>query len=282
MEKKMFSPFSKNCLLGLLALITLSTTSTSLMASDCCNPCDSGRLYIGGFGGGLYSNSSSIHQMGTVFFPDLQDGPLAVNAKGHTKKTSTGFGGVQIGYEWANNACSDWSISTAAELEAYWFSHKRKGHLINEVSTDRLLEHDFHDSFHVDSGVYLANAVFSLNNDCFASFTPYVGVGIGATRLSFKNANSLQVSPPEEGINHFNSRRNDSSWAFAAQAKVGLRYNFCECFHIFGEYRYLYVDSSNYIFGSTNYSTHAPTSPWNVKVQNTQYNAFVFGIQYDL
>jgi opacity protein-like surface antigen len=134
----------------------------------------------------------------------------------------------------------------------------------------------------MNAGVYLANAVFSLNTPCFGRFSPYVGVGIGATRLSIRNAKSLQVAPPERGINHFNSRRSDSSWAFAAQAKVGLRYSVCRSLHIFGEYRYLYVDSSNYILGSTVYPTHAPTSPWNVKVQNTHYNAFVFGIQYDL
>jgi opacity protein-like surface antigen len=285
METKMFSSFSKSRLLGLLALLTLSTVSAPASAWDSCDPCDpcnSGRLYIGGFGGGLYSNSSSVHQLGTAYFLEELGGPLAVLGKGKFKKESTGFGGVQVGYEFANDSCCDWSVSTAAELEAYWFSHSRKANLHNNLSESRLAEHDFHDSFKVNSGVYLANAVFSLNSRCYSSFTPYVGVGIGATRLSFKNASSFQVNPPEEGVNHFNSLRNDSSWAFAAQAKVGLRYNFCESFHIFGEYRYLYVDSSNYIFGSTDYEGHVPTSPWNVKVNNTQYNAFVFGLQYDL
>lgn len=283
----MFSSFSKSRVWGLLALLTLSTMSAPASAWDCCNPCDpcnSGRLYIGGFGGGLYSNSSSVHQLGTAYFPQTEvgGGPLAVLGKGKFKKESTGFGGVQVGYEFANNSCCDWSISTAAELEAFWFSHNRKANLHNNLSESRLEEHDFRDSFKVNSGVYLANAVFSLKSSCLCSFTPYVGVGIGATRLSFKSASSLQVNPVEPDVNHFNSLRNDTSWAFAAQAKVGLRYDFCESFHIFGEYRYLYVDSSNYIFGSTDAPGHVPTSPWNVKANNTQYNAFVFGLQYDL
>lgn len=283
----MLSSFSKRSLLGLLSLLTLSTSS--LVAWDSCNPCNpcnpcnEGRLYIGGFGGGLYSaNSSSIHQLGTAYFAEEFGGPLAVLGKGRLKKNSSGFGGVQVGYEFANNSCCDWSLSTGAELEAFWYSHTRKANLHNYLSESRLDEHDFRDSFKVNHGVYLANVIFSLNSRCYSSFTPYVGVGIGATRLSFKSASSYQVNPPEEGVNHFNSLRNDSAWAFAAQAKVGLRYNFCESFHIFGEYRYLYVDSSNYLFGSTDYEGHVPTSPWNVKVNNSQYNAFVFGLQYDL
>jgi opacity protein-like surface antigen len=124
--------------------------------------------------------------------------------------------------------------------------------------------------------------VLSINNNCLCGFFPYVGGGIGAVRISLHNADSFQVLPVEAGINHFNSDRNDSSWTFAAQAKVGLRYKLCRLFHIFGEYRYLYVDTSHFIFGATNYLTHVPTSPWNVKMNNFHYNAFAFGIQFDL
>lgn len=289
MEKKMFSLLKNSRLLALLALMSFSTINSSLVAWDYCNTsncCDSSacsRTYIGGFGGGLYSNSSKITQMGTAFFEEAVGGPLAVFAEGDTKKTSSGFGGVQIGYEWSrNNGCSNWNIATAIELEAFWYCHDKKGHLINNTDPDRLPEHDFEDSFHMNSGVYLGNIVLSLNNSCWYGFTPYIGGGIGATRISIKNADSLQVSPVEADINHFNSRQSDSTWAFAAQAKVGLRFNFCESFHVFGEYRYLFVDSSNFILGSTVYPNHAPTSPWNVNVKNIQYNAFAVGIQYDL
>lgn len=279
----MLNLFSKSRLSGLLTLLSLSA-APSLMAWDCCDPCACNRFYIGGFGGGTYSDSTRMSQMGTAFFTEAEGGPLAVLAQGRTKSTSSGFGGVQLGYEWSqcplNIGCSDWTISPAAEVEAYFFSNKKKGHLINP--TDRLPEHDFSDSFNMNMGVYLANIVFSLNNSCLCGFTPYVGGGVGATRISMSNAKSLQVSPVEAGVNHFNSKRNDSSWAFAAQIKTGLRYKICESFHIFGEYRFLYVDSSNYIFGSTVYPTHAPTSPWNVKVKNIHYNSFAIGFQYDL
>lgn len=283
----MFSP--KSYLLALSALLSFNTMNSSLMAwEECCDPCadtcESNRMYIGAFGGGLYSNASKMYQMGTAFFAEDVGGPLAVYARGHTKKTQSGFGGVQIGYEWSkcpiNIGCAGWSITPAAEAEAYWYKHSKKGHLMND--THRLPEHDFKDTFHMSSGVYIANAVFILNNSCLGSFSPYVGGGIGATRLSIRDAKSKQVQPRERGINHFNSKPGDSTWAFAAQAKAGVRYNICDSLHVFGEYRYLFIDASNYVLGSTVYSNHAATSPWNVKVKDIHYNAFVFGVQYDL
>lgn len=279
----MVNLFSRH-LLALLALLSLNIMNSSLIAGEYGSSSDSNRIYVGAFGGGLYSNSTKMYQMGTAFFTEAEGGPLAVYAQGPTDETSSGFGGAQIGYEWSkgpcNIRCSDWSLDPAVELEAFWYSHTKEGHLMNP--TERLPEHDFLDSFNMNMGVYLINAVLSLNHSCFGAFSPYIGGGVGTTRISIRNATSLQTAPIEAGINHFNSEQRDSAWAFAAQVKAGLRYNFCKSFHIFGEYRYLFVDASNYIFGSTVYPNHVPTSPWNVKVQNIHYNAFVFGLQYDL
>lgn len=281
----MFSLFNKSRL-ALLSALVLSTMGTLTAWDDCgCEPCNCNRFYIGAFGGGIYSNSTHISQMGTALFSEIPPGlgPLAVEARGHSKSTSSGFGGVQLGYEWSDcpdACCSNWVFAPAGEIEAFWFSQTKKGHLFNRTDTDRIPEHDFLDTFHLNSGVYLVNAIFSVNN-CWG-LSPYIGVGVGATRLSIHKADSLQVSPEEPGVNHFNSDRKDSTWTFAAQAKAGLRYTICKSFHIFGEYRYLYVDTSHYVFGSTVYPDHAHTTPWNVKIKDIQYNAFAFGIQVDL
>jgi len=276
----MFNVFNKSRLAALIAFVSLSVMNLSLMACECYEP-SCNRLYISGFGGGIYSNSSRVSQFGTAFFPEDRLGPLSVIAEGHLNKTSTGFGGVGVGYEWSKPFCSGWSLATAGELEAFFFEDKKKGHLINHT-VNGLPEHNFFDTFHMNSSVILANIVFSLKSDSLFGFSPYVGGGIGATRISLNRADSLQTEPLEANINHFNSRRNDSSWAFAAQAKAGLRYKFCQRFHIFAEYRYLYVDTSNYIFGATNYTTHVPTSEWNVRVRDANYNAFAIGVQFDL
>jgi len=281
----MFKLFNKGRLAALFALVALSAMSSPLMASwECCDPCEppsDNRFYIGAFGGGIYSNSNRISQYGTAFFEEAVFGPLPIIAEGRLSKTSAGFGGGQIGFEFSKPGCSCWSLAPAGELEAYFFKHKKNGHLINRTVVG-LPEHDFSDSFHMNSTVILANAVLSIKTDTLFGISPYVGGGLGAARISLYKADSLQVDPLEEGINHFNSDRDDSSWAFAAQAKAGLRYNFCRLFHVFVEYRYLYVDSSNYIFGATNYPTHVPTSPWNVKLKSTHFNAFAAGVQFDL
>lgn len=274
----------------LFALASLSTMSSSLAAWECCDQpswecCEqpsSSRLYIGAFGGGLYSNRSRVNQYGTAFFSEVTSiGPLSIIGEGRLNRTSTGFGGVQLGYECSRPVCSGWSLAPAGELEAFFFNHKKRGHLINHTVRG-LPEHDFLDTFHMSSSVILANLVLAMNSDCLCGFSPYIGGGIGAARVSLHNADSLQVAPVELGVNHFNSNRSDSSWTFAAQAKAGLRYNFCEMFHVFAEYRYLFVDTNHYVFGATNYLTHVPTSAWNVRVKNTNYNAWVVGIQLDL
>lgn len=280
----MIQLFSKNHLLALLALLSVNTISSSLTADDCCYSPKCNRFYIGAFGGENYSNKTRLSQQGTAFFFEEFGGALAVYAQGNARKTSTGFGGAQIGYELLQNpwnlGCSDWNITPAAEIEAFFYSHTKKGDLINP--TDRLDEHDFRNSFPMDVGVYLVNGIFSINSCCLGSFTPYIGGGIGAANLSIHKAKSFQIDPPEPGVNHFNSKRHDSDWAFAAQAKTGVRFNFCERFHIFAEYRFLFVDSSSYIFGSTVSPGHAVTSPWNVDVKNMYYNSFAVGIQFDL
>lgn len=279
----MFNLFSKNGLAVLCALVSLSAMPSSLVAWDeCCEQPSCNRFYIGAFGGGIYSNNNKVSQYGTAFFSEITAlGPLSVIGEGRLNKTSTGYGGAQIGYEWSKPSCSRWSLATAGELEVLFFKHKKKGHLINQT-VNGLPEHDFLDTFHMNSNVILANAVLSINSDCLFGFSPYVGGGIGAARVSLHKSDSLQIEPLEAGVNHFNSKRDDSTWAFAAQAKAGLRYNFCQRFHIFAEYRYLYIDAANYILGATNYTTHVPTTPWNVKVKNVQYNAFAIGFQFDL
>lgn len=277
----MFSLLRKSCLAAVFALVSLSSLECSLPVWDCCEAPSAGRCYIGGFGGGIYSNSSRMDQYGTAFFPEAVLGPLPVIAEGNLKKTSSGFGGVQLGYEWSKPICAGWSLAPAGELEAFFFKHKKKGNLINQTVIG-LDEHNFSDSFRANSTVIMANLVLSIKNDCLFGLSPYVGGGIGAARVSLRKADSFQVEPVEDGINHFNSNRNDSSWAFAAQAKAGLRYNFCQMFHIFAEYRYLYIDTNKYVFGATNYLTHVPTSPWNVRVKNTHFNAFTVGVQFDL
>lgn len=274
----MFKLSKKSYLSVVFALLTCSAG-----ANECC--CN--RLYIGAFGGELFSSSTSMRQTGTAFFLEAAGGALAVDARGDTNSTSPGFGGVQLGYEWTQSPFylrnTNWSVTPGIEGEAFFYRESRKGDLINIAQT-RLDEHDFQDSFNVNAGVYVGNALFTLNNCFFGRFAPYVGIGIGAAHLSASDADSTQVSPPEVGVNHFNSKRNGSDWTFAVQAKAGVKYRFSERFRFFAEYRFLSIDPSTYTFGSTVYATppHAATSQWDVNLGRISYNGFTLGIQFDI
>lgn len=246
----------------------------------CCNPCGCNGFYIGGFGGVVVpGNHTHITQMGTAFFTEAQGGPLAVDARGNSNIKTSGIWGLQVGYEWNR---SSGCISPAIELEGLFFNNQKAGTVTNQLSTNRLDAHDFNDSFSVHSNVYLLNGVFTFNNYCWGGITPYFGAGIGLAKVTIRNALSTQTAPTEvSDFNHFNSKGNDSSWTLAGQLKAGLRYHLCGGLRLFGEYRLAYLDTSRFILGSTAYPNHAPTSPWNVDLKGTYYNAFVLGLQYE-
>lgn len=234
-------------------------------------------IYFGGFGGWGYLNKDSVTQTGTAFFSDENGGPLYVEAKGHSNSNSFGFGGLHIGYEWLPDVASKRKFIPAVELEGYYTAFTRKANLDNQ--TDRLDFHLFTDTFPMRIGTLLANALLSYDSSCIV---PYIGIGIGTGILSIHNAYSKQTDPLEEGINHFNSDTKALSWVFATQAKAGLRYVLAKYCRLFAEYRFLYLCSSDYSFGSTQYPTHVRTSRWKVDFSGMCQNMFAIGLDFTL
>ncbi len=228
--------------------------------------------YVGIFGGWGSGGSSTATQLGTAFIPEAAGGPLAVNATGQTNTSSFGFAGAQIGYEWSYGS----RLLPALEIEGLYLPRTQQ-HATLENPTTRLPEHTFDDTFPTRTAVVLANAVVGFRTP-YQSVTPYIGGGIGAAHISIDGASSTQINPPEAGINHFNSDPNSSAWAFAAQAKAGVRVALGSNAYVFGEYRYLYVGSADQIFGPTVYPTHVPTTAWTVRFGDTSYNLVDFGV----
>ncbi|TAL62280.1 MAG: hypothetical protein EPN84_06750, partial [Legionella sp.] len=150
----------------------------------------------------------------------------------------------------------------------------------NDTSS-RLSEHDFALTYGANTGVFLVNAVLNANNSMFQKFRPYVGVGIGSAVISISDAFSLQVNPLEAGVNHF-STTDDKAATFAAQPKIGFRYDVNPNLNIFAEYRFLYIAPSNFIFGSTIAPGHAATSAWHLDIPSQIYNMGTVGIDFDL
>lgn len=275
----MLNKFKNYTLAGFLFLMTLCSNAQGNEFDQChqsgCQP-----FYVGVFGGLGRSGSSHVSQKGIAFFSP----PLDVDAEGSARRASAALGGIQIGYQLRQmqiKSCG-WCITPAIELEASYLKrrHNKTGDLIN--ITDRLPEHDFIDTLPMHSGVFLINGILAFNIPSLKCVQPYIGAGLGTTKTWIRGADSEQVSPVEVGVNHFNSRTNDSDWAFAAQAKVGVRFNLSCNWRLFAEYRFLHQSSTNYTFGDTQYPTHVPTTDWKLHFDSMNYNLAVVGIQYSL
>lgn len=243
-----------------------------------------GHVYAAVFGGGGTAQSSSLSVMGTAFFTEAIGGPLAVNAFGQSNTRSTGVIGAHVGYEWAEKTlgASQWHFSPATELEGYYLGKRTiAGNDVNNDTT-RLVEHNFFTSYPTRTGVFLINGVMNIHHSNLEKVHPYVGIGLGTAIMSISGASSIQTSPIEPGINHYNSDANALTSGFAAQPKVGVSFNITKQSLVFVEYRFLYITPTDYTFGSTMYTDHAPTSPWNVKIGAQRYSLGTVGLQYDL
>lgn len=271
--------------LGLSSSICLLALSIPAFASAATADVTAQRnnVYVGIFGGGGSSNDFNGSQFGTAFILEAGGGPLAVNAFGNVKGESSAFYGAQLGYkaqEIPLNASSRWSLEPAAELEGFSMSDSTfKGSLINDTS--RIPEHDFEVSYPMSRNIFLANAVLGFNNPCVIVH-PYIGLGIGSAVVRITNADATQISPPEVGVNHYNASTNANDTTFAGQIKLGLSYDFNSYVSVFADYRWLYVGSTGYTFGSTISPGHVETSAWRVNLDAQKYNMGDVGIRVSM
>jgi opacity protein-like surface antigen len=262
---------SKQSCNGLVGLVLLGLSCSTALAQD--NGAGGRGVYVSAFGGGGSAVIDRMAQLGTVFLIEAQGGPLSVNATGRPANSGAWFGGAQAGYEWTYGS----RLLPAIEIEGFYLANTRRARLENPHV--RLEEHTFDVTLPMSTAVVLANVVLSFPT-AYRSVTPYIGAGIGAARVSINGANSTQINPPEAGINHFNSGPDSSAWSFAAQAKAGVRFALGSNAYVFGEYRYLLVGSTNQLFGSTDDPTHAPTSPWTVRLGDTSHHLAAGGIGF--
>jgi opacity protein-like surface antigen len=263
-------------------------SATSLLALICSNaagqdldwPASRG-FYVGVFGGGGGSSNVNVTQSGYALYPTGGPpdglGPLYVNAPGTTSSKGAGLVGVQIGQEWPGWSVggNGWGLLPAFEFEAYYLGDTQEGHLVNP--TARLPEHEFVVSLPMNTGVFLANAVISLQTP-LRRIHPYLGAGVGTSYVSIDGADSTQIKFPEPGVNHFNSGPDSSRWSFAVQAKAGVRFDLTERIWLFSEYRFQNIRFSDYTFGATVYPNHIATTDWNVHVGSISRHLAVGGV----
>ena len=145
--------------------------------------------------------------------------------------------------------------------------------------TDRLDEHTFDNTFSIHNSVFLASMVLSFPT-LHPGMTPYIGGGIGGARVSVDGANSLQTNPMEAGINHFNSNPDSSVWTFAAQAKAGVRVALGRNAYAFGSIA-ICTSAPAIRFSGRPDPTHAPTTAWTVRFDDTSYHLATAGIGFN-
>lgn len=238
-------------------------------------------FYVGIFGGVSSSNKFNVSQYGTAYYIEADGGPLAVNAFGNANSETSAFYGAQLGYHAPTIQLSpQWTLTPAAELEGFAISNNTfNASLVND--SDRLAVHAFNTSYPISENVFLANAVFNFNYPRFV-VQPYVGLGIGAAVLRIAGADATQIAPPEAGVNHYNANPSDSTSTFAGQFKLGVNYDINQYFSIFGEYRYLYLASTGFVFGSTVYAAHPATSSWQVNFDAQKFNMLDVGLRVNI
>lgn len=266
--------------LGILSLALFS--GESIAAKHCPRPCSLSvapmGFYVGLFGGGGRLTNTNASQRGTAFYSESSDvgGPLAVDSNGHVDSNFRGFGGAHFGYAWKNMAC----VTPAIELEGFYFRNDVKG--ILDSPHTALPEHTFDNTFPMSTTVFLINSVFSFNAFPCIPLRPYVGAGIGGALLSVSGADSFQLNPVEPNVNHFSTESGASENVFAGQIKAGLTYALTNYCNLFAEYRFLYLGSSKFNFGSTVFPGHVPTAPWNVNIDGMHYNLGAVGIEFNI
>lgn len=257
-----------------LFILTLATSAFADPAPA------SNKIYAGVFGGAGWSSNFYGNQHGTVFFLEANGGPLAVNAYGLLKNKSTYFVGAQLGYQ-ANEIClysSSLSVTPAIELEGYGMNERTFSGRFSNNNYLRTAEHDFDVSYPMSRNVFLVNAVLNFNSDELLVH-PYIGFGLGNGIVTIANANSTQTNPSEPGVNHYNTQSSDTNSTFAGQIKLGLSYDIIPCLSVFAEYRWLYLANTHFVFGSTLYPNHAPTSNWEVNLNSQRYHLGDIGVR---
>ena len=232
-------------------LALAAATSLSLVdVSSAADVSDSTGMYVGAFGGVGLLDETSMRQVGTVItpfiFPDIN-----VDARGSADSVVAPIAGVQLGYEFSqwDVSASGWRVGMAAEIEGLYLGAEPKGVL--DIDPQALGTH------------YVT--------------LPGIGAGYGAVFINGSNS----TNPSEPGINHFNSEPDASSGGLALQAKIGIRAAVTSNWSVFTEYRHVYIASTDYTFGQTDYpGEHLPTTKWNVDLGQQNYNLWVSGLSY--
>jgi hypothetical protein len=152
--------------------------------------------------------------------------------------------------------------------------------------------HVFENNFNLRS--YTTNIEASIQKEIAEGTSIYTTIGCGVSFLDLKNATSMQTSPASTppgfettddldggAVNHFNGGNHAGDLTFNTTAKIGLSHDLKNNLVLLLEGQSQFIGKGDFIFGSTQYSDHAPTNHWRMtKAANNCYT-MTLGLRFN-
>lgn len=271
--------------------------------------------YVTPYGGVLLQNSAEVSQFGTAhkrgnYNAFDTDFDLQVNVKGESKRSLGSTYGLTYGSVW-NDEGRKWN--PGFEVDLFYTHASHESSLANEDAEevtnvsgpngDSVLvfveehyaagHHTFSNSMTQASWNAALNLTLTYN---LSSSISVVGAcGVGFTAITLAEAESLQSSPAPtdpgfetttdnggDVVNHFNSVPQAADNSLFGQLRLGANVQLAQNLALRFDARALFVGTSEFNFGSTRYTDHAPTDNWMYTIDRGVAQSIAVGLCYTL
>jgi hypothetical protein len=275
----------------------------------------SAQTYILPYGGIALPGVSNVQQTGTAHKRGINnefdtDFDLHVKVTGESKNT--------VGYTYGFTHGSVWTksgrkLNPGYEIDIFHNSASHKSTLSNPNTEEvtilsgsnanavyALVEEHYGAGHHKFSNTMTMNSWnaatnLTLSYDFSTNFSVNGGLGIGFSAVKLREAQSFQSSPApavpgyettnDNGggiVNHFNSQPNASNSLMFSQLRLGTKIQLVNKVSLRFDARGMYSGESNFVFGSTKYSDHAPTDNWTYTIDQSLIYIITLGLSVDI
>lgn len=251
--------------------------------------------YISPYAGLIFQGSLETEQIGVAhkrgdFNAFDTDFDLLVDVKGNSKN-ATGYAfGLTYGSIWKKN---DRKWNPGLEFDLFYTNSDHKSELanpsteevvnmngVNQDSVIEFVEEHYGAGHHTFSNTMtIATWNAAVNLTLAYSISPKVsinsGLGLGFSAMTLGNAESRQTGPAPANpgyettndngggpVNHFNNQTKASSNLMFVQFRLGTKIQLNRKVALSIDARGIYRGESEFTFGSTKYTDHAPTDNW--------------------
>lgn len=268
----------------------------TLLAQSTDNRSESYVQLYGGWGiqGPVNTEQTGIAHKRGDFNEFDTDFDLHVKVDGKSDVANVYTTGIVMGHLWTKNE-RKWNPGFELDLSRTYGKFKgmlanpedEEVHRINGPNGAEVIEfvhehygaghHTFSNTMNIEAWNLSGNFILTLAVRPKASL--YTGFGFGFSGVSLTDAQSIQTSPAQTPpgyettidngggpVNHFNGQPNASSMLIFGQARLGIKIDLSNKIALLFDTRAFYRGKSDFTFGSTQYSDHAPTSHWNYSI----------------